>query len=168
MEALLRERDWAAQAALQAQAIRVYADPPPRAAAFLIDMALLALTALICFVAGIGLVSREMLTGPQGLSAQVVRLMVVPYALLLLVFMLGYFTYFHGTSGQTLGKILLGLRVVRAHGDPLGLDLAFLRAVGYLLSALLLGGGFLWALFDTDHQGLHDKLAGSYVVRTRG
>jgi uncharacterized RDD family membrane protein YckC len=40
-----------------------------------------------------------------------------------------------------------------------------LRYIGYFLSALPLYLGFLWALWDRRHQGFHDKLAGTTVVR---
>ena len=45
-----------------------------------------------------------------------------------------YFTYFHGTTGQTPGKKMFGLKVVQTTGEPLTPGLAFLRWVGYLIS----------------------------------
>lgn len=66
--------------------------------------------------------------------------------------------------GQTPGKMLLDIRVVRVDGNPLTHKDAFLRYVGYSLNWLGLGVGWLWAFFDKDHQGWHDKLAKTYVV----
>ena len=68
--------------------------------------------------------------------------------------------------GATPGKALLGLRVIggkRRRG--LGLVLAFLRLCGVMVSAALLGLGFLMVAFSRDKRALHDHLAGTAVVR---
>lgn len=79
--------------------------------------------------------------------------------------------YFIGSTarwGQTAGKKLLGLRVVRADGGPVGGGQALFReTLGRLAAGFLLGLGYLWAVWDTDGQGWHDKLAGTVVVRVR-
>ena len=90
--------------------------------------------------------------------------------LLIMVFYLAintaYFTYFHGTTGRTPGKMLLGLQVYSDNGTPLSFGIAFLRAVGYLVSSLLLTIpiGFIWAAFDKKKQAWHDKIAGTVVI----
>ena len=66
-------------------------------------------------------------------------------------------------AGQTLGRQLVGVRVVRADGERLRLWNAIRRQVGYLISAILFLG-YLWILFDNRRQGWHDKLAGTIVV----
>ena len=69
--------------------------------------------------------------------------------------------------GQTLGKMVVGLRVVDAKGEVPDLGRAALReSVGKILSAFLLLG-YVWVLFDKHHQGWHDKLAQTYVVRVK-
>jgi len=67
--------------------------------------------------------------------------------------------------GGTPGKLLLECQVVdaRSHG-PLPLARGGLRYLGYLLSALPLGLGFVWMLRDPRRQTWHDKLAGSVVL----
>jgi uncharacterized RDD family membrane protein YckC len=77
-----------------------------------------------------------------------------------------YFTYFHGTTGRTPGKMLLGLQVLSADGTPISFGIAFLRAVGYLVSSLLgtIPIGFIWAAFDKKKQAWHDKIAGTVVI----
>ena len=83
----------------------------------------------------------------------------------------GYYTYFHGSSrGQTPGKMLLGIRVRAA---DFGGRLGYVPALGrYLVGAVLWWvpfGGLLdglWPLWDAKNQALHDKVAGSVVVRT--
>jgi uncharacterized RDD family membrane protein YckC len=76
-----------------------------------------------------------------------------------------YFTYFHGSQGQTPGKMICRLKVVRADGRPPGYGRALVRWLGYILSGLPFYAGFLWVLFDRNKQAWHDKLAGTYVVR---
>jgi uncharacterized RDD family membrane protein YckC len=66
----------------------------------------------------------------------------------------------------TPGKILMDCRVVDARTlQPLSLRQAVIRALGYILSALPLYLGFVWAAFDKRKQALHDKLASSLVIR---
>jgi uncharacterized RDD family membrane protein YckC len=72
-------------------------------------------------------------------------------------------------TGQSVGKALLGLRIVR--NDPrrptlvkLSLMRSMVRASGYWLSLLPLGLGLLMAVFDEQHRTLHDRLAGTRVV----
>lgn len=68
-------------------------------------------------------------------------------------------------GGRTLGKRLLGIRVVRMDGRPVGWWSSFSRASGY--SASLLTGllGFAELLWDDNRQALHDKACGTVVVR---
>ncbi len=68
-------------------------------------------------------------------------------------------------DGQTPGKFALGIRVVKMDGTALSDTDAVIRAIGYNVSALLFGVGFLWALLDRNSQTWHDKLARTYVVR---
>lgn len=70
----------------------------------------------------------------------------------------------HTLTG-TPGKLLMGCQVVDArHGRPVGWGQAVLRYLGYFLSALPLGLGFLWILWDRHGQGFHDKIAKTVVV----
>jgi uncharacterized RDD family membrane protein YckC len=78
-----------------------------------------------------------------------------------------YFTWFHGSAGRTPGKMLLGLRVVQATGEPMTFGLAFLRWVGYIVSKIVLYLGFFWIAFDRRKQGWHDKIAGTLVVMSK-
>ncbi len=76
-----------------------------------------------------------------------------------------YFALFVGWRGQTPGKMLLGLRIIRTSGEEVRYARALVRWLGQCLSALLFGFGFLMVAFSRRKQGLHDKLAGTYVVR---
>jgi uncharacterized RDD family membrane protein YckC len=75
-----------------------------------------------------------------------------------------YYVRAWSTSGQTIGKTLLGVKVVTKDGSYPSGGKAFLRYVGYLVSGIVLSLGFLWVAFDRKRQGWHDKIAGTYVV----
>lgn len=70
----------------------------------------------------------------------------------------------HGMSGATLGKRLLGIRVVGRDGQRPGLGRAGVRAALAAVSLLLLGLGVLLALFTRSGRALHDLLARTWVV----
>lgn len=73
-----------------------------------------------------------------------------------------YVTLMEGLSaGQTIGKRVLGLRVVRADGSPLGLGLASGRSVARLLDC---GIGLLLPLFDPQGRTVHDRVTDTRVV----
>lgn len=72
-------------------------------------------------------------------------------------------------TGTTVGKWATGLRIERLSGEPLGFGHATLRhTLGYLISLLTLGIGFLLAAFDAEGRALHDRIAGTVVVRALG
>ena len=84
-----------------------------------------------------------------------------------LVVPVAYFVLSHGTAGQTLGKRLLGARVVDESGEPIGYLRALGRCVATIVAAIPFGLGLAAAGFRRDRRGLHDFLAGTRVVRTR-
>ena len=75
-----------------------------------------------------------------------------------------YYTYFHGNTGQTPGKMMCKIKVVNLKGERLGYPRSFLRWVGYIISSFVFCLGFLWVVWDKNKQGWHDKIAGSYVI----
>jgi uncharacterized RDD family membrane protein YckC len=76
-----------------------------------------------------------------------------------------YFVAQWARGGQTLPMKTWRLRLVAADGSALSVRQAALRYVVALAGMLLAGVGFLWALFDRDHQFLHDRLARTRIVR---
>jgi uncharacterized RDD family membrane protein YckC len=66
--------------------------------------------------------------------------------------------------GQTLGQMVANVKVVRTDGKPVDLRTAVLRYLGYIVCGLTLGIGFLIIAFDSRKQGLHDKIANTYVI----
>ncbi len=84
-----------------------------------------------------------------------------------IVFVL-YETIFSSGGRVTLGKNLVGIAVVKKDkSGPLSVPQAFLRAVGYYVSAALFFGGFVLALVDDRKRALHDIFGGSVVVELR-
>lgn len=79
---------------------------------------------------------------------------------------ISYYTYFEGgPRGQTLGKRLLGIRVVDfSTGGPIGYGRAAVRYVTSIVSAIVIYIGYLWMLWDREKQCWHDKTANSVVV----
>jgi hypothetical protein len=77
-----------------------------------------------------------------------------------------YFTAFVTLwRGQTPGKRLLGVRVIRLDGRALGWWLSFERFGGYAASLSTGLLGFLQILWDHNRQGLHDKAVETVVIR---
>jgi uncharacterized RDD family membrane protein YckC len=75
-----------------------------------------------------------------------------------------YHTVLVGGCGQTLGKMLMGVAVVRRDGAPAGYGRALLRCVGGGLCLLTLGLGRLFVLFTRERRALSDFLAGTRPV----
>ena len=79
-----------------------------------------------------------------------------------------YFVAFHGMEGKTVGKWLLGLRVVGVDQRPITYRRALLRWIGTVgLGGASLGLAFLWILWQREKRGWHDFLARTWVVRER-
>jgi len=114
-----------------------------------IDVAVIYLTMQIC---GIGIAEFRLL--PKG-----------PLVAFLVLQNVGYLVAFTA-SGQTLGKMTAGIEIVTS--DPyemLDLGRALKRTVAWLVLACPAGLGLLPALLSHDHLGLHDRFAGTRVVR---
>jgi uncharacterized RDD family membrane protein YckC len=78
---------------------------------------------------------------------------------------LAYFTYFHGSTGQTPGDAALAIRVIDLQGGgSIGYMRAFIRWIVSIISAIALLIGYLWMLWDGEKQTWHDKAAGSVVI----
>ena len=73
----------------------------------------------------------------------------------------------HALVGQTIGKLVVRVRVVGADGEPPAPGASVLRFIGYFVSLLPFGFGFVMAGLRTDRRALHDLLAGTHVERLR-
>ncbi len=77
-----------------------------------------------------------------------------------------YLLLFQVLAACTPGMRLFGVRVIDVYGDPPRRARLAARVLGYLAAAALGGLGFIWIGFDREKRGLHDWLAGTYVVRS--
>lgn len=126
-----------------------------RFAAKMID---LTICSVVFYAASIGLIAK-LPEGPQWGPAIAVGLF---------GFVGVWFTWFNYNTflrANTWGKWLMGSRVVDDKGDALNLGKAFGRSWSESLTVLILGLGYLTALFDGQRRTLHDHLSGTRVVR---
>lgn len=84
-------------------------------------------------------------------------------ALTVLVVGTAYFTLGWWLFGRTIGKLVLGVRVVNASGQRPGFRQSLVRAFGYLLSSIFLLG-YAWIGLTPRRRGWHDHLARTWVV----
>ena len=141
-----------------------------RAFAMSIDWFILSTIAAFLFITGVTALNLSWIQGglpwPEDIFESASTFMAL-YSLALLCMNCFYFTYFHGVAGQTPGKMLFRIRVIRLDGVPMTPGIAFLRWAGYHLSSIFLLG-FLWVALDPRKQGWHDKIAGTVVIGERG
>lgn len=76
-----------------------------------------------------------------------------------------YVLVFQITLARTPGMRVMSLRIIDQYGDAPSVGRAAARTAGYLAAMATLGLGFLWIGFDSEKQGLHDWLSGTYVVK---
>ncbi len=132
----------------------------PRLLATLIDGAMVGfLSFMLAFVIGLIGIFTNLINSGQGSRSLELLIM-----LCLLFFSIVYYIGFWSNDGQTMGKTIVGLKVIRTDGSRLSVGRALLRYIGYIINASLFSIGFLWAAFDPKRQGWHDKLAGTLVV----
>lgn len=82
------------------------------------------------------------------------------------IIFISYYALMESSKYQgTLGKIALGMKVVDKNGMRIDLSKAILRNLSKILSALILGIGYFMIIFDDRKQGLHDKIADTFVVK---
>ncbi len=79
-----------------------------------------------------------------------------------------YFTLLESSDYQaTIGKMSLNLQVVDLEGNKISFAKANMRYWSKILSAIVLGIGFLMIAFTEKKQGLHDKIAGTLIIQTK-
>ena len=100
-----------------------------------------------------------------GVSSDEWRLLpLVPLAGFLFLLDTAYLVTFTAASGQTIGKMLSGIRVVYGDHGRVPFGHAVLRSVALLLCAIPAGLGLLPVFMDPERRGAHDRLAGTRVV----
>ena len=78
---------------------------------------------------------------------------------------IAYSVIFSAWRGQTPGKIITGIKVIRTDSSLISWQYALLRYFGYIVSTIPIFIGFIWIAIDSHKQGLHDKIADTYVVK---
>lgn len=78
----------------------------------------------------------------------------------------GYYIYFHGKYGATIGKMVFKMKVVNNCGSPIDYKIAAKRFLLFNLSLFLLGVGSIWIMFDSEKQALYDKMLRLKVIYT--
>jgi uncharacterized RDD family membrane protein YckC len=132
------------------------AGPVSRTIAYLLDALLVA----VVFTGGAVMTSTiASFIGAQ--AHDFVRAVASAYLVVLPAMLASYSALFWTLAGRTPGMALLGLRVVATRGRSMSWLSVLVRAV--VLAYLPIGA--VWALVDHRHQGVHDKLAGTAVVR---
>ena len=130
-----------------------------RLAAMLVDLLLLAgIDAAVIYL-------TLAIAGLPITLTNVALLPVIPTAAFLLLLNGGYLVAFTVAGGQTIGKMISGIRVMSDDGTRLDVGRAVLRAAGCLLSLLTAGLGYLPAFFSADARALQDRIARTRVVR---
>lgn len=87
------------------------------------------------------------------------------YSGMMFVIVLAYYTFCESSmNGATVGKRLMGIRVVDADGYTLTARTALLRNISKLLLGQFFVLGFFFAFLNQKNQALHDLIAGSVVV----
>jgi len=89
------------------------------------------------------------------------------YQFYLAIVMGYYFTWFWTHGGQTLSMQTWKMRIVTIDGNNLDKQKATIRYLLALIGILFFGIGIFWALFDRDHQFLHDRLAGTQIISAK-
>jgi uncharacterized RDD family membrane protein YckC len=75
-----------------------------------------------------------------------------------------FFSWFWLRSGQTLGMQAWRIKLVSTDGTSVKLRQAIVRCGGALLSALCLGVGYWWCIFDSKGRYWHDYMSGTELV----
>jgi uncharacterized RDD family membrane protein YckC len=133
-----------------------------RLAAYFIDSIMVTLCTLFLFLNLF--ILMNFFSNNNGNISEVLNTVLIPFYFSSYLLKCFYFTFFHSYNGQTVGKLMCGIRVVDLKGKNISIFKSFVRFFGYYLNLYCLGLGFLWVLIDKNRQGWHDKLAGSIVI----
>ncbi len=134
-----------------------------RVAAMMIDCAFLGILMAACFF----IFALVVAVFPPANAVNLFRLLGMTLLLSLagpFILAFVYFVVLHSFGGQTLGKVFMGICVVSGGRQGLSVGGAFLRLVGYFVSLIPFGAGFLWVVLDKNHSSWHDKLTCSNVI----
>jgi uncharacterized RDD family membrane protein YckC len=116
-------------------------------------------------IAALALILTVRIAGLELTMADLRVIPPVPFAAFIVVLALAYFAGFTVAGGQTIGKMATKIRVLGDDGRSVDVAGSVLRALGAMLVPLTLGLAYVTVLLTSDHRALHDRLAGTRVVR---
>ena len=76
-----------------------------------------------------------------------------------------YFVWQWTRGGQTLPMKTWRLRLVSSDGEAVTTRQAVMRYFAAMAGSLAFGAGFVWAVFDREGRFLHDRIAGTRIIR---
>lgn len=136
-----------------------------RALALLVDQVLLLAILGVFFLGALMALQRNGLTTGLSLGTPGLQASALPFVLLAALLSLAYSVYFHGSTGRTPGKALVGVEVRNGDGGAVTWGRATLRWLGAALGLACGGVGVFWALFEPRRRGWADLVSGTVVAR---
>lgn len=82
-----------------------------------------------------------------------------------LIISAAYFTWMVGNYGATIGKMVMGMKIVKEDGSKVSYSDALLRELASFLSAAIFLLGYISVIWDKNKQGWHDKIAKTIVIK---
>ncbi len=132
-----------------------------RVGAYLIDYVILFVPSLV-----VGLLINLVMAAMQQTSFNPLYALVMALLYLLnIAIPMTYETYFVGKFGQTPGKMVCGIKIVRPDGSSLTYLRAFGRYWARILSFMVCLVGVIIVGFDEEKRGLHDHICDTRVIR---
>lgn len=131
-----------------------------RAGGYIIDyLIFMAPFWVLYFIAGL-------LAGSGSGGAAVIAILFYLIGFVLIVGAGLWICYQEGTTGQSIGKRQMGIRLVSAQtGQPIGFGMAIVRKFAHIADSFACYIGFLWPLWDDRKQTFADKICNTIVVR---
>lgn len=108
---------------------------------------------------------RSLTTGTNNLSqfANYIVVFLTSFAFTFIVSLV-YTVFLWVVAGKTIGKAVMGVRVIGPKGARLTIGRALKRYIGYWISAIPLFMGYFWVLVNDERHGWHDTIAGTSVI----
>ncbi|MCX8012035.1 MAG: RDD family protein [Desulfobacterota bacterium] len=136
-----------------------------RGIAYLIDQVIISCIGLIFFVVSLLALKTSFYFQPDGPYLKQLIFLFILTCFARLMVEVAYFIYFYSRTGQTIGKMVCGLKVIGTEGEIISARRAFFRWLGYVISFYTFFLGFFWIVIDPNKQGWHDKIAKTLVIR---
>ncbi|TDC54786.1 RDD family protein, partial [Actinomadura sp. KC345] len=131
-----------------------------RAGGYIIDYLIVAAPFFVLYLIG------NILGASGSGGAAVIGLLFILIGLAIWIAAFLWICYQEGTTGQSIGKRQMRIRLVGAQtGQPIGFGMAVLRKIAHVLDSALCYLGFLWPLWDERKQTFADKVCNTIVVR---